>query len=373
MNLAWCFCLLLLSALSWVSLNTDFINGSTSKAPIAVWIDADPSIGIADIDDALAIIVAFSSGYIKVRGVSTVFGNADLDKCHDLAVWICSIFSNQAVPLHKGASSIAERGQETNATYALAAALSREPLMIIALGPLTNIASTIMLHAQQAINITSIVAVAGRRPGQRFKPNENSDHEFGDLNFESDPYSFEYLLNSALQVSLTLIPWEVSSKVWITPPDVVTIGNSNTKCVNDYFAYSIGSSVYIHRHYESSTSGMCASIALITEMIARWSAVWTLSYDAIGFNPFDCVVIAYIISPELFHCDRMEADIRILNSGALVLVVHDDMNENDFFLRSSKSILTRHSRSSVTYCHTSDFRSVRNLILQLLSTAFEYC
>lgn len=366
MIITWC-CYLLFNAFLRFTCCADL--NDLLKSPIAVWIDADPSIGIADVDDALAMLVAFSSKDVEVRGVSTVFGNADIDRCHDLAVWICSAFSPKAIPIYKGASSAAERGKRTNATDALADALNKEIIVIIALGPLTNIASTIMLHPQLARNITSIVAVAGRRRGQRFKPNENADHEFGDLNFDSDPHSFEYLLNCS-QIPLTLLPWEVSSKVWITPSDIVTIGNTNLMCLNQHFAYSIGKSVYIHRYYEHSASDTCTSIALMTEMMARWSAVWTSSYNTSGFNPFDCVAVAYVIYPQLFNCEETSAAIHVVNAGVSSLIVNDGENSGEVLLQSNRS---SHSISSrVTYCYSADFRSVRNLILQLLSTSFEF-
>ena len=50
------------------------------RPPVDVWIDTDTAIGVpeADIDDALALIQAFHSPELVVRGVSSIFGNAPL-------------------------------------------------------------------------------------------------------------------------------------------------------------------------------------------------------------------------------------------------------------------------------------------------------
>ena len=62
-----------------------------------------------------------------------------------------------------------EKGQTgaTDATAALAGALRETQLTIIALGPLTNIAALLTEKPELAMNIKSIVAVAGNRSGQR--------------------------------------------------------------------------------------------------------------------------------------------------------------------------------------------------------------
>ena len=55
--------------------------------PKNVWIDTDPAVGIpgADVDDGLALIQAFHSPEMRVRGVSAVFGNAPLEQTFPIA------------------------------------------------------------------------------------------------------------------------------------------------------------------------------------------------------------------------------------------------------------------------------------------------
>lgn len=48
-----------------------------------VWIDTDPACGLgstADPDDCFALVLALQEARLQIRGISTVFGNADIDK-----------------------------------------------------------------------------------------------------------------------------------------------------------------------------------------------------------------------------------------------------------------------------------------------------
>ena len=58
-----------------------------SAAPLDVWIDTDTAIGVpgADVDDGLALVQAFHSPELVVRGVSSVYGNAPLESTHPIA------------------------------------------------------------------------------------------------------------------------------------------------------------------------------------------------------------------------------------------------------------------------------------------------
>ena len=58
------------------------IFGSMPELGTPVWIDTDPACGLNatdDVDDCWALLAAFKSPEIVVRGISTVFGNVDCD------------------------------------------------------------------------------------------------------------------------------------------------------------------------------------------------------------------------------------------------------------------------------------------------------
>ena len=186
------------------------------QSPTAVWIDTDPSVALGghEVDDCLALIQAFHSSELLVRGVSVVFGNASLKEAMPIAEEIIERFGPKDLPIYPGAASADQIGTETPASRALASALRKEALTILALGPMTNIATVLQQHPELEAQMIRIVAVAGRRPNQHFTTGAHGIKPFRDFNFELDPKAFQVLLAS--KIPLTLAPWELSSQVWIT-------------------------------------------------------------------------------------------------------------------------------------------------------------
>src|ERR1700738_426920 len=136
---------------------------ASASAQIPVWIDTDPSVarGGHEIDDGFALIQAFHSKEIAIRGVSVVFGNASLPTALPIAQELLRLLKPNGFEPYAGASSPAELGELTSASRALAAALRKEKLTILAIGPLTNVATVLKNNPELASRIERIVAVAG--------------------------------------------------------------------------------------------------------------------------------------------------------------------------------------------------------------------
>src|SRR5437762_3288827 len=121
-----------------------------------VWIDTDVSIGspIREVDDAYALVLAFHSPEIRIAGVSTTYGNASLPATTRAAKDLVSRFGGaaglKADQVFPGARSANDLGHRSEASEALAAALEKESVTYIALGPLTNLASFLRLHPERA-------------------------------------------------------------------------------------------------------------------------------------------------------------------------------------------------------------------------------
>ena len=144
-----------------------------------------------------------------MRGVSAVFGNAPLEKTCPIAGEVTRRFGPPGIPVARGAASDDELGKPTEAVEALAAALHERPLLVIALGPVTNVGSLLRLHPDLAPRIRGVVAVAARRPGQHFVSVPSQPRPFPDLNFDCDPPAMQTILDTAIPV--VFAPWEVSS------------------------------------------------------------------------------------------------------------------------------------------------------------------
>jgi len=255
-------------------------------AAIPVWIDTDPAVGVADrdVDDGFALLQAFHSPEFALRGVSVVFGNAPLVQAWPIGLRIVGGFGPRGVRAYRGAAKAADLGVDNAATRAMTAALRREPLVILVLGPATNVATVLRNQPALRSRIVRIVAVAGRRPGQRFTTGTTNPRGHRDFNFEEDPEAFRVLLASG--VPLTLAPFEISSKVWLRASELDAIAGADAK--SDW----------------------------LVGPARRWLALWTRTFGVDGFNPFDTLAIARITSPSQLTCETLPARIDVLADDA---------------------------------------------------------
>ncbi len=255
----------------------------------AVWIDTDPSIALGEheIDDGIALLQAFASPELDIRGISIVYGNADLPTASRIGREVVERFGPKGMRVFIGAGSAQDLGRETEASRALAKELERGRLTIFALGPATNVATVVKNHPELVKNIEQVIAVAGRRPGQQFIAGPKQKTPFRDFNFELDPEAFRVLLVSA--VPLVLAPWEISSKVWITREDVQLAAKTNR------------------------------GMAWILPAAEDWLAMWSREFGAPGFNPFDALAIGYVINRGDMECSRFAAAVE--NSDKPYLIV----------------------------------------------------
>lgn len=254
-----------------------------AKNEVAVWIDSDPSVGSAsskEVDDGFALLQAFRSPELRVEGVSIVFGNAPLAEALPIGRDIVRRCGPPGMAVHAGAAGAEQLGEETDASRALAAALGREKLTVLALGPATNVATVVKNHPDLAARIDAVVAVAGRRPGQQFRAGSAQKAPFRDFNFELDPEAFQVLLDSG--VPLVLAPWEVSSKVWLDEDDLARI--------------------------EAADPGA----GWLLEPSREWLGIWRRDLGAGGFNPFDSLAVGWVTSPRLITCEDLGARIEVL-------------------------------------------------------------
>jgi hypothetical protein len=97
-------------------------NDDLRSSPTVIWIDTDPSVmpGGHEVDDGLALIQAFHSSEVLVRGVSIVFGNAELREAVPIAEKIIEQFGPKNLHPYPGAVSAEQLGIETPASRALA-------------------------------------------------------------------------------------------------------------------------------------------------------------------------------------------------------------------------------------------------------------
>jgi inosine-uridine nucleoside N-ribohydrolase len=265
---------------------TAFQGNPPAHTPRQVWIDTDPSIepGGHEVDDGFALVQAFHSPELRIKGMSVVFGNAELEKGFRIAQAMVRQFGPAALEVWPGAAGAQQLGEDTPASHALARALRTEPLTILALGPLTNVGTVLKRNPELSTRMKAIIAVAGRRPEQHFRTGTKSGKPFRDFNFELDSEAARLVLASGVPVILA--PWELSSQVWITADDL-----------------------------ERMKAGPPAARWLYISAM-DWLELWRDKFGVDGFNPFDTLAVAILTSPELLTCDTLLVKIETLLDDA---------------------------------------------------------
>lgn len=203
-------------------------------ATTAVIIDTDPGI-----DDALAIMLALASPELDVRALTTVGGNAGIEVTTHNALRLLHLCGRDDIPVGAGAKVPLVR-QDSSADEAIHGAdgfggveikpaprqadprtavqviadvvtNSAEPITLIALGPLTNVAALIAAHPEVAARLERIVLMGG---GARVLGNMTPAAEF---NMWFDPEAAARVFDSG--VPITMVGLDVTHQALTAPGD----------------------------------------------------------------------------------------------------------------------------------------------------------
>lgn len=253
-------------------------------ARMKIWIDTDPACsGDAhkDPDDCWALLAALRSPRLAIRGISTVFGNLSGERTYAVAQQVLHRFTSsersiEPVPLYPGASRAgAPEWVDTPASSALGRALAAQPLTILALGPLTNIATVLQRHPELASRIERIILVGGKPPGRLLHPGTQWWFHFRDLNVAKDPAAMHALLDSG--VPLVLIPFDAARHMTVTRNDLNRVATAD------------------------------AAARWLAERSRSWLDFWQDDLHRGGFYPFDLLAAGYAIFPDAFACSVRHA------------------------------------------------------------------
>lgn len=209
-----------------------------NKRPIII--DTDPGI-----DDALAIAIALFSDELDVRLISTVAGNVGLDKVTYNALRLLKYFGREDVPVAVGAdrplirefedaSSVhGKSGMEgfdfeeptqqplkENAVDAMRNVImnSSEPVTLVPIAPLTNIALLLKTYPEVKRNIREIVLMGG-------SASRGNKGVMAEFNIALDPEAAHMVFHSG--VKLTMVGLDVGLKALVLPEDSEEIRTMN--------------------------------------------------------------------------------------------------------------------------------------------------
>ena len=244
--------------------------GAAAREPARpVWIDTDAACGaglLADVDDCIALLMAARSPRLALRGVGAVFGNAPQARTHEIARGVLG--DRADIPVHPGAARAGDG--DTPASRALIAALRRERLTVLALGPLTNVAAALRRHPELAARIDALIVVAGRDRAGWMRAGANPLAHFHDVNVRHDPAAMAAVLESG--VRLVFVPFDRQGAAALGEADLARWRQDGAM-----------------------------PVALL-DQAGVWLSVWRYWHGASAFLPFDAVAVAYAIAPDSFAC-----------------------------------------------------------------------
>lgn len=262
-----------------------------NKRPIII--DTDPGI-----DDALAIAIALFSEELDVKLITTVAGNVGLDKVTYNAQRLLKYFEREDIPIAMGADTPLIRAYEDasnvhgksgmegfdfaeptvapikeNAVDAMRKVImeSDEPITLVPIAPLTNIALLLKTYPEVKKNIKEIVLMGGSAT----RGNKGVMSEF---NIALDPEAAHMVIHSG--VKLTMVGLDVGLKALVLPQDSETIKDMNKTGAMAYCLF---------KKYRGG------------------------SFQT-GLKMYDSSAIAYLLAPELFTTEECYLDVELAGS-----------------------------------------------------------
>lgn len=195
---------------------------------IPLIIDCDPGV-----DDAVMLMMALASPNLDVRAITTVAGNVPLRLTSRNARMMCDLMGRKDIPVHAGCprpmvrtpvtaeefhgeSGIAglepfepetplAEAHAVNALIAALRAAGPKGLSLVVTGPMTNLATALVMAPDIAKNIDQLVVMGGAdREGGNITP-------FAEFNVFADPHAAAVVLDCG--ASATLLSLDVTHQV----------------------------------------------------------------------------------------------------------------------------------------------------------------
>ncbi len=206
-----------------------------------VLIDTDPGI-----DDAIAILLALASPELEVKGITVVHGNVPVEACTLNAFKVLDLAGRRDVPVVPGAAApLIRPARHAEAVHGAdglgglfpapddarpfaadaASFIARtledaaEPMTLIALGPLTNVATAVLATPGVVERLARIVMMGG---AIRHEGNVTPAAEF---NIFADPEAAEIVLRAGVPV--TLVPLDVTMRAIFPGPAAERLAGSD--------------------------------------------------------------------------------------------------------------------------------------------------
>ena len=262
-------------------------------------IDCDPGLGekfsLADVDDGLALLFMLNQPEIyEIEGITIIYGNTRAKTGYELLENYLELTNNQKIPHYLGSTSNEDLGKENEASKFLISQAKENPkeLILLTLGPLTNIATAIVDYPDFLDDLKQIIFMGGLiNPLPLFNFEADYKVETSEFNFRNDPFATKHFIEAETSTPRIGVGLDVCCQV-----------------------------VFNRNHYEKLKSYNTVITKFITENILNWLIHWEKNVSK-GFYPFDTLVPIYLIRPELFKIVdfQLEVDIEAIPGKITVL------------------------------------------------------
>ncbi|GHH99920.1 nucleoside hydrolase [Neobacillus kokaensis] len=239
-------------------------------------------------DDAIAIILAAARRDLEILAITTVSGNAEIEKTTMNALKICDLVSLKEVVVSKGASEPLIRLRETapgihgesgldgpelpepsrswsaehgSDTIIRLVKESNEPITLLPTGPLTNIALALTKAPEIKDNIQEIVLMGGGTIG-----NWTPTAEF---NIWADPEAAKKVFDSG--IPLVVMGLDITHQALATKEVINQVNKIDNKVAK-----------------------------IVGELLVFFASTYKEMFDFDGAPVHDVLTVAYCVAPELF-------------------------------------------------------------------------
>jgi inosine-uridine nucleoside N-ribohydrolase len=263
-------------------------------SPIPIVIDCDPGH-----DDAIALLLALASPEVEVLGVTTVAGNQTLEKTTRNALKVLELAGRPDVPVAVGADRPLVRdvrvalevhgesgldgpelpepelaaGSESAVEFQAQVILeSPEPVTLVPVGPLTNVATLLGERPDAAASIGRIVLMGGAIAEGNVTP-------AAEFNIWADPEAAARVFASDLDV--TMVGLDVTHRALVLPDHAERL----------------------------RTAGRVGEV--VAELLAFYGRFHKQIYDFPGSPIHDAVAVAHVMRPGLLETVERNVEIEL--------------------------------------------------------------
>ncbi len=278
-------------------------------------------------DDAVAIMLAALHPDLELVAVTTVNGNVEVNYCTDNSLRVLDYIGRGTIPVYEGASSPLARddfpipravlpSHTDNQHYSKSLDLptatstkqgevaakflvrcfqqsyeSEQEVVLVAVGPLTNLALAIKLDPSFASHVKRLVIMGGGHEGG----NETASAEF---NIWADPEAAHVVLTSGIE-EIVLVPLDATHRALVSGDDCARLRSLGTAAGR--------------------------ATAMLVEQRIRFYEEWQ-PMDRRKFVPVhDALCVAYLVDPSVISIQKYWVDVEThgeLTLGRTVIDTH---------------------------------------------------